>query len=67
MTNQLTDAQRRFVDKLTIDVHAGVVALGPGQAGAALLGTLLTLPLTVPELRLLSRMMDREADRRERA
>lgn len=66
MTDHLTDAQRREVAKLEIYVHGGLTLLGPGRAGEALLGVLLTAPLTVPNLRYLSRMLDREADRRER-
>jgi hypothetical protein len=66
MTNQLTDAQHRVADQLALDLHAGLAALGPARAGEVLLGALLTAPLTVPNLRYLSRMLDREADRRER-
>ena len=62
----LTDAQRRTVTSLEVEIMDHVQALGPAHAAAALRHALLAAPLSILSLRYLSRELDRDADRRER-
>lgn len=66
MTSQLTQAQRRDINELEADVLRAVNALGPALRRGALTEALMGAGLSVPDLRYMSRMLDRRADELER-
>jgi hypothetical protein len=62
----VTSAQRAEADRLMLDLDARLRKIGPDYAPAALMDAIMACGLPSGALRMLSRSLDREADRLER-